>query len=157
MTLAYHHVMKIRDNMSAVIEGLQKDHGLLAAYLEATDKIDWRALHKRVMIGEAPNPADVEAHQRPLHRNCLRWFPQHCGSSFGVPTCCDLPEKFLAAMAPAIEQGLFVWPRICTNRGRAFDRGALRCAPTVHRRDGAEMSHRVSSRPNRKTKTNNAT
>jgi hypothetical protein len=35
MTLAYHHVMKIRDNMSAVIEGLQKDHGLLAAYLEA--------------------------------------------------------------------------------------------------------------------------
>jgi hypothetical protein len=63
MTLAYHHVMKIRDNMSAVIEGLQKDHGLLAAYLEATDKIDWRALHKRVLIGEAPKPADVEAHQ----------------------------------------------------------------------------------------------
>jgi hypothetical protein len=62
MTLAYHHVMKIRDNMSAVIEGLQKDHGLLAAYLEATDKIDWRALHKRVLIGEAPKPADVEAH-----------------------------------------------------------------------------------------------
>jgi hypothetical protein len=46
--------MKIRDNMSAVIEGLQKDHGLLAAYLEATDKIDWRALHKRVLIGEPP-------------------------------------------------------------------------------------------------------
>jgi hypothetical protein len=63
MTLAYHHVMKIRDNMSAVIEGLQKDHGLLAAYLEATDKIDWRALHKRVVIGEAPKPAKVEAHQ----------------------------------------------------------------------------------------------
>jgi hypothetical protein len=55
--------MKIRDNMSAVIEGLQKDHGLLAAYLEATDKIDWRALHKRVVIGEAPKPADVEAHR----------------------------------------------------------------------------------------------
>jgi hypothetical protein len=63
MTLAYHHVMKIRDNMSAVIEGLQKDHGLLAAYLEATDKIDWRALHKRVVISEAPKPANVEAHQ----------------------------------------------------------------------------------------------
>ena len=63
MTLAYHHVMKIRDNMSAVIEGLQKDQGLLAAYLEATDKIDWRALHKRIVIGEAPKPADVEAHQ----------------------------------------------------------------------------------------------
>jgi hypothetical protein len=27
-----------------VIEGLQRYHGLLAAYLEATDKIDWRAL-----------------------------------------------------------------------------------------------------------------
>jgi hypothetical protein len=63
MTLAYHHVMKIRDNMSAVIEGLQKDHGLLAAYLEATDKIDWRALHKSVLIGEAPKPVNVEAHQ----------------------------------------------------------------------------------------------
>jgi hypothetical protein len=63
MTLAYHHVMKIRDNMSAVIEGLQKDHHLLAAYLEATDKIDWRALHKRVVIGVAPEPANIEAHQ----------------------------------------------------------------------------------------------
>ena len=63
MTLAYHHVMKIRDNMSAVIEGLQKDHHLLAAYLEATDKIDWRALHKRVVIGAASEPANIEAHQ----------------------------------------------------------------------------------------------
>ena len=63
MTLAYHHVMKVSDNMCAVIEGLQKDHGLLAAYLEATDKIDWRALHKRVLIGEVPKPANVEAHQ----------------------------------------------------------------------------------------------
>lgn len=63
MTLAYHHAMKIRDNMSAVIEGLQKDHGLLAAYLEATDKIDWRALHQSAVIGVAPKPANVEAHQ----------------------------------------------------------------------------------------------
>ena len=63
MTLAYHHVMKVSDSMSAVIEGLQKDHGLLAAYLEATDKIDWRALHTCVAIGEAPKPAIVEAHQ----------------------------------------------------------------------------------------------
>jgi hypothetical protein len=46
--------MKIRDNMSAVIEGLRRDHGLLAAYLEATDKIDWRALRKRVAITETP-------------------------------------------------------------------------------------------------------
>jgi hypothetical protein len=49
--------------MSAVIEALQKDHGLLAAYLEATDRVDWRALHKRVAIGEATKPANVEAHQ----------------------------------------------------------------------------------------------
>jgi hypothetical protein len=47
--------MKTRDNKSAVIEGLQRDHGLLAAYLEATDRIDWRGLHKhkRVVIGRA--------------------------------------------------------------------------------------------------------
>jgi len=53
--------MKTRDNMSAVIEGLQREHGLLAAYLEATDKIDWRALHRRVVIAETPNPVNVEA------------------------------------------------------------------------------------------------
>ena len=63
MTLAYHHVMKIRDNMSAVIEGLQKDHGLLAAYLEATDRIDWQAFGKRVPIVETPEPANIEALQ----------------------------------------------------------------------------------------------
>jgi hypothetical protein len=33
--LAHHHVMMTRGNMSAVIEGLQRQHGLLAAYLEA--------------------------------------------------------------------------------------------------------------------------
>jgi hypothetical protein len=53
-TLAHHRAMKTRDNMRAVIEGLQRDHGLLAAYLEATDKIDWRALRERVAITEAP-------------------------------------------------------------------------------------------------------
>ena len=58
--VAHHHVMKTRDNMSAVIEGLQREQGLLAAYLEATDKIDWRALHKRVVIAETPN---AEVHQ----------------------------------------------------------------------------------------------
>jgi hypothetical protein len=57
--------MKIRDNMSAVIESLQKDHGLLAAYLEATDKIDWRALQKGVVISEAPEPVNVEARPTP--------------------------------------------------------------------------------------------
>ena len=53
--------MKIRDNMNAVIESLQEEHGLLAAYLEATDKIDWRALHRRVVIAETPKPVNVEA------------------------------------------------------------------------------------------------
>ena len=49
--------MKSRDNISAVIEGLQRDHGLLAAYLEATDKIDWQALNKPVVM------VNVEARQ----------------------------------------------------------------------------------------------
>jgi len=62
-TLAHHHIMKTRYNMSAVIEGLQREHGLLAAYLEATDKIDWRALHKRVVSAETPKPVNVETHR----------------------------------------------------------------------------------------------
>jgi hypothetical protein len=57
--------MTTRDNISAVIEGLQREQGVLAAYLEATDKIDWRALHKRVVIAETPKPVNVEAHQLP--------------------------------------------------------------------------------------------
>jgi hypothetical protein len=61
--VAHHYTMKPRDDMTAVIEGLQQDHGLLAAYLEATDRIDWRALHKRVVIGEPPKPINVEALQ----------------------------------------------------------------------------------------------
>jgi hypothetical protein len=61
--VAHHHTMKTRDNTSAVIEGLQRDHGLLAAYLEATDRIDWQALNRRVMIGEPPKPSNVETHQ----------------------------------------------------------------------------------------------
>ena len=38
--VAHHRAMKTRHNMSAVIEGLERDHGLLATYLEATDRID---------------------------------------------------------------------------------------------------------------------
>jgi hypothetical protein len=52
--LAHHHVMKTRDTMGAVIDGLQRKHGLLAAYLEATDKIDWQAHHQRAVIAETP-------------------------------------------------------------------------------------------------------
>jgi hypothetical protein len=55
--------MKTRDNISSVIEGLQRDHGLLAAYLEATERIDWRALHRRAVIDEPPKPNNVETHQ----------------------------------------------------------------------------------------------
>ena len=60
-TLAHHYVMKTRDNR-VVIGGLQRDHGLLAAYLEATHRIDWRPLHKRTVIAGAPEPVNVEAH-----------------------------------------------------------------------------------------------
>jgi hypothetical protein len=52
--VAHDHVMKTRDNMTAMIDGLQRRHGLLAAYLEATDKIDRRAPHQRVVIVETP-------------------------------------------------------------------------------------------------------
>jgi hypothetical protein len=55
--------MKTRGNMSAVIDGLQREHGLLAAYLEATDKIGWRAIHKPMAITETPKQVSVEAHQ----------------------------------------------------------------------------------------------
>ena len=49
--------------MNAVIEGLQRDHALLAAF-EATDKIDWRALRRRVAIGETSNkPVNLETLQ----------------------------------------------------------------------------------------------
>jgi hypothetical protein len=55
--------METRDDKSAVMVDLHKHHGLLAAFLETTDKIDWRALKKRVPIGEMPNPVNVETQQ----------------------------------------------------------------------------------------------
>lgn len=51
--------------MSAVIKGLHKEHGLLAAFLEAAYKIDWRALNRPVAMGEISKPINVEAHQAP--------------------------------------------------------------------------------------------
>jgi hypothetical protein len=68
-TLAHHHVMSNRDDMTGVIEGLQRDHVLLAAFLEATDKIDWRALQRRVAIAPAPKPASADSFGR------IRDFP----------------------------------------------------------------------------------
>jgi hypothetical protein len=61
---ADHRLMKNRADMNGVIEGLQSEQVLLAAFLEATDKIDWRALQKRVAIGEMPEPINMEAHQQ---------------------------------------------------------------------------------------------
>ena len=52
--------MKSRDNTSAVIKALRKEHGLLAAFLEAADKLDCRALNRRVAMAK---PINVEAHQ----------------------------------------------------------------------------------------------
>ena len=59
-TLAHHCRMKSRDNMADVIEGLREEHGLLAAFLEAADKLDCRALNRRVAMAK---PINVEAHQ----------------------------------------------------------------------------------------------
>jgi hypothetical protein len=52
--------MKSRDNMADVIEGLREEHGLLAAFLEAADKLDCLALNRRVAMAK---PINVEAHQ----------------------------------------------------------------------------------------------
>jgi hypothetical protein len=51
--------MRNRDDMSAVIEILQRDHGLLAAYLEATNKIDWQALRKPCGDGQCRGASSV--------------------------------------------------------------------------------------------------
>ena len=55
--------MRTRDNIGAVIKSLKRDHSLLAAYLEATEKIDWRAFDGPVLIGETPKLVNVEAGQ----------------------------------------------------------------------------------------------
>jgi hypothetical protein len=47
--------MKSRDNTSAVIKALRKEHGLLAAFLEAADKLDCRALNRRVAMAKPIN------------------------------------------------------------------------------------------------------
>jgi hypothetical protein len=108
--------MKTRGNMSGVIDGLQREHGLLAAYLEATDKIGWRALHKPVAITEMPKPFSVEAHQVTaapqlpevvpptspfvLRRaNLVRIWPRTWISEKGEPSG-TAPQRLEAATAP---------------------------------------------------------
>ena len=55
-----HCRMKSRDNTSAVIKALRKEHGLLAAFLEAADKIDCRVFNRRTATAK---PINVEAPQ----------------------------------------------------------------------------------------------
>jgi hypothetical protein len=58
---AHHHVMKIRGDFSAVSGGPDEAHALLAAFLEATGKLDRRALQKRVALGSEPIAVNLEA------------------------------------------------------------------------------------------------
>ena len=61
--------MKIRSDMSAVGKGPERDLALLAAFLEATDKIDRRALQRRVALSEATEAVNLEARPAPLEVN----------------------------------------------------------------------------------------
>jgi hypothetical protein len=68
--------MKIRGDMSVVSQGPDTDHALLAAFLEATSRIDRRALQRSVVLSEAPKiinakavnakAVNLEAHPTPL-------------------------------------------------------------------------------------------
>jgi hypothetical protein len=57
---AQHQIMKIRGDSSAV-KGPTRDHALLAAFLDATSRIDRRALQKTIVLSEAPKAVDLEA------------------------------------------------------------------------------------------------
>jgi hypothetical protein len=61
--------MKIRGDMSAVSKGPDRDLALLAAFLEATDKIDRRALQRRVALSEVPEAVNLEAQPTSLEAN----------------------------------------------------------------------------------------
>ena len=50
-----------RDDESAVMAGQHDHDALLAAFLEATHKLDLRALRKQATRCEIPQPLDVEA------------------------------------------------------------------------------------------------
>jgi hypothetical protein len=51
--------------MRPVIGALRRKHGLLAAFLEASDKIDWQALQRPVAIAETHKPVNIEAQLAP--------------------------------------------------------------------------------------------
>jgi hypothetical protein len=50
--------MRTRDNLNAVVDALRERHSLLAAYLEAADRIDRRAVNKPVATAKLALPAD---------------------------------------------------------------------------------------------------
>jgi hypothetical protein len=55
-----HQIMKIRGDSSAVSKGPGRDHALLAAFLDATSRIDRRALQKTIVLSEVPKAVDLE-------------------------------------------------------------------------------------------------
>jgi hypothetical protein len=57
---AQHQIMKIRGDSSAVSKGPDRDHALLAAFLDATSRIDRRALQKTIVLSEAPKAVNLE-------------------------------------------------------------------------------------------------
>ena len=57
---AQHQIMKIRGDSSAVSKGPDRDHALLAAFLDATSRIDRRALQKTIALSEAPKAVNLE-------------------------------------------------------------------------------------------------
>jgi len=52
--------MKIRGDASAVSKGPDTEHALLAAFLEATNRIDGRVLQRTVALSRAPELVDLE-------------------------------------------------------------------------------------------------
>jgi hypothetical protein len=55
-----HQIMKIRGDSSGVSKGPNRDHALLAAFLDATSRIDRRALQKTIVLSEAPKAVGLE-------------------------------------------------------------------------------------------------
>ena len=124
-TRVHHQAMKNRDDMSAVIEGLRKDHSLLVAFLEAADKIDWRALHRRVAICETPKPVNVEAHEASTSQTLFRLLP------FGAPIWCGLPNNLKTSAYPwprsyASAKGVSPWSFQFRASGKSPQRGQRR-------------------------------
>jgi hypothetical protein len=57
--------MKVRGDSNVVSRGSDRDHALLAAFLDATNRIDRRALQRAIVLSEPPEavnsePADLE-------------------------------------------------------------------------------------------------